>query len=86
MIHGATYAPTPQKIDFRIQISIATTLGLFLWHADVSNVFCEADRPKQMYYMHCDSVFREWWTDKHPDTPLPPDSVNPVNNNLQGHP
>jgi hypothetical protein len=59
---------------------------MFLWHADVSNAFAEADPPKQMYYMRCDSVFREWWNDIHPDTPLPPDAVTPVNKNLQGHP
>jgi hypothetical protein len=86
MIHGATYAPTPQQIDFRIQIALATTLGMFLFHADVSNAFAEADRPKQMYYMRCDSVFREWWKNRHPDTPLPPDAVTPVLKNLQGHP
>jgi hypothetical protein len=86
MIHGATYAPTPQQIDSRIQISIATTLGMLLWHANVSNAFAEADRSKQMYYMRCDSVFREWCTERHPDTPLPPDAATPVNKNLQGHP
>jgi hypothetical protein len=59
MIHGDTYAPTPQQIDFRIQIALAMTLGMFLFHADVSNAFAEADRPKQMYYMHCDSIFKE---------------------------
>jgi hypothetical protein len=48
MIHGATYAPTPQQIDFRIQIALSTTLGMFLFNADVSNAFAEADRPKQM--------------------------------------
>jgi hypothetical protein len=86
MIHSATYAPSPQQIDCRIQISIATTLGMLLWHADVSNAFSEADRPNQMYYMRCDSVFWEWWADRHPDTPLPPDAVTPVNKNLKGHP
>jgi hypothetical protein len=77
MIHGATYAPTPQHIDFRIQIALATTLGMFLFHADVLNAFAEADRPKKMYNMRCDSVFREWWENRHPDTPLPPDAVTP---------
>jgi hypothetical protein len=86
MIHGATYAPTPQQIDFRIEIALATTLGMFLFHADVSNAFGEADQPKQMYYMRCDIVFKEWWNKKHPDTPLPPDAVAPVPKNLQGHP
>jgi hypothetical protein len=86
LIHGATYAPTPQQIDFRIQIALATTLGMFLFHADVLNAFAEADRPKQMYYMRCDSVFREWWKNRHPDTPHPPDAVTPVLKNLQGHP
>jgi hypothetical protein len=86
MIHGATYAPTPQHIYFRIRISITTTLGLFLWHADVLNAFAEANRQKQMYYMRCDSVLREWWTARHTDTLLPPHEVNPVKKNLQGHP
>jgi hypothetical protein len=85
MIHGATYAPTPQQIEFRIQISIATTLGMFLWHADVSNAFVKTDWPNQMYYMRCESIFREWWTARHPDTPLPTDAVTPINKNLQGH-
>jgi hypothetical protein len=39
-----------------------------------------------MYYMRCDSVFREWWKNRHPDTPLPLDAVTPVLKNLQGHP
>jgi hypothetical protein len=56
---------------------------MFLWYADVSNAFAEADRLKQMYCMRCDSVLREWWAHRHPDTPLPPDAVTPVNNNLQ---
>jgi hypothetical protein len=46
MIHGATYAPTPQQIYFRIQIALAKTLGMLLFHADVSNAFAGADRPK----------------------------------------
>jgi hypothetical protein len=86
MIYGATYAPTSQQINVRIHIYIATSLGMFLWHADVSNAFAEADRPKQMYYMRCDSVILELWTDRHPDTPLPPDEVTSVNKNFQGHP
>jgi hypothetical protein len=39
-----------------------------------------------MYYTRCDSVLREWWAHKHPDTPLPTYAVTPVNKNLQGHP
>jgi hypothetical protein len=57
MIHGATYAPTPQQIDFRLQIALAATLGMYIWYADVTNAFAEAERPEQMYYMHCDRVF-----------------------------
>ena len=30
MVHGATYAPTPQQIDFRLQIALATFLGMYL--------------------------------------------------------
>jgi hypothetical protein len=86
MIHGATYAPTPQQIDFSLQIALAATLGMYLWHADVTNAFTEADRPEKMYYMHCDRVFRDWWAERNPTTPLHPDAVAPVLKNLQGHP
>jgi hypothetical protein len=51
MVHGATYAPTPRQIYFRIQMALTANLGVYLWHADVSNAFAEAERPKQMYYM-----------------------------------
>jgi hypothetical protein len=29
MIHGATYAPTPQQMDFRLQIAPVATLGMY---------------------------------------------------------
>jgi hypothetical protein len=70
MIHGATYAPTPQKIDFRLQIALSSIMGMYLWHADVMNAFTEAERPEQMYYMHCDRVFRDWWAERYPTTPF----------------
>jgi hypothetical protein len=86
MIHGATYAPTPQQIDVRLQIALAVTLGMYLWHADVTNAFAEDERLEQMYYMHCDRFFRDWWAERNPTIPLPPDSVVPVLKNLRGHP
>jgi hypothetical protein len=86
MIHGATYAPTPQKSEFRLQLGLASMLGMYLWHADVTNAFAEAERPYQMYYMHCDRVFHDWWAERNPTIPLPPDAVFPVLKNLQGHP
>jgi hypothetical protein len=75
-----------QQIDFRLQLALAVTLGMYLWHADVTNAFAEAERPEQMYYMHCDRVFRDWWAERNPTIPLPPDVVVPVLKNLQGHP
>jgi hypothetical protein len=51
MVHGATYAPTPQQIDFRLQIGLSALLGMYLWHADVTNAFSKADFPEQIYYM-----------------------------------
>jgi hypothetical protein len=86
MIHGATYAPTPQKIDFRLQLALSDTLGMYLWYADFTNAFAEAERPEQMYYMHCDRVFCHWWAERNPTISLPPDAVVPVLKNLQGHP
>jgi hypothetical protein len=64
MIHGATYAPTTQQIYFRLQIALAATLGMYLWNAYFTNAFAEAERPEQMYYMHCDRVFRDWWAER----------------------
>jgi hypothetical protein len=61
MVHGATYAPTPRHIDFRLQIALSTLLGMYLWHADVTIAFAEADHPQQIYYMRCDQVFKDWW-------------------------
>jgi hypothetical protein len=86
MIHGATYAPTPHQIDFRLQLALAASLGMYLWHADVTNAFAKAERPEQMYYMHCGRVFRNCWAERNPTIPLPPDAVVPVLKNLQGHP
>jgi hypothetical protein len=86
MAHGATYAPTPQQTDVRIQIAMSALLGMYLWHANVTNAFTEADRRKQIYYMRCNQVFKYWWKTRHPDISLPPDTVVPVLNNLQGHP
>jgi hypothetical protein len=60
MIHGATYAPTPQQIDFRLQIALSAILGMYLWYADLMNAFAEAERPEQMQYMHCGRVFQDW--------------------------
>jgi hypothetical protein len=50
MIHGATYAPTPHKIDFLLQIDLAATLGMYLWHANVTNVYAEAERPEDVLH------------------------------------
>jgi hypothetical protein len=85
VVTGNTYAPTPQKIDFRLQIALTAISGLWLWHADVSNAFAEADRPEQQYIMRVDAVFREWWNDRHLDQPLPLNAVIPAKKN-QGHP
>jgi hypothetical protein len=86
MVHGYTYDSTPQQIEFSIKMVLAANIGMYLWHADVLNTCAEAERPKQMYYMRCDKVFREWWKWKNPTTPLPPDAVAPVLKKLQGHP
>jgi hypothetical protein len=85
MIHGATYAHTPQQIAFCLYIALAATLGMYLLHADVTNAFAEAECPEQMYYMQCDRVFRDWWAERNPTIPLPPYAVVPVLKNLQGH-
>jgi hypothetical protein len=86
MVHGATYAPTPQQIDVCLQIALSALLGMYLWHSDVTNAFTEAERPEQMYYISCNQVFKDCWKTRHPDIPLPPDMVVPVLKNLQGHP
>jgi hypothetical protein len=57
MIHGANFAPTPQKIDVRLQIALSAFLGMYIWNADVTSAFVEADRPEHIYYMCCDRIF-----------------------------
>ena len=59
---GSTYAPTPQQIDFQIQVALSDIHGLWLWHSDVANDFAEAMEPKQTYYMRIDEVFHEWYS------------------------
>jgi hypothetical protein len=72
MVHGATYAPTPQQIYVRLQIALSALMGVYLWHVDVANAFAEADCHDQIYYMHCDCVFQYWWVEQHSDISLPP--------------
>jgi hypothetical protein len=72
MVHGETYALTPQQIYFCLQIALYALLGMYLWYADVTNVVAKAERPDQMYYMRCDQVFKDWWKTRHPDIPLSP--------------
>jgi hypothetical protein len=86
MVHGATNAPTPQQINFHLQIALSALLGMYIWQADVINAFAEAERPEHIYHMRYDRVFRYFWAYKHPDIPLPPDVVVPVLKNLEGHP
>jgi hypothetical protein len=86
VVHGANYAPMSRQIGVCIQMALAVNLGIYLWHVDVSNAFAEAKHPKQMYYMQCDKVLRDWWKRTHPNTPLPHDAVVPVLKILQGHP
>jgi hypothetical protein len=43
-----------------------------LYHADVSNAFAEATHPEQMYYMHVDTPFCEWWNTRFPNQPILP--------------
>jgi hypothetical protein len=57
MVHGATYAPTPQQIDVRIQIARSALLGMYLWHADVTNSFAKAEIPEKIYYIRFDRIF-----------------------------
>jgi hypothetical protein len=59
MVHCATYAPTPQHIDFHLHIALSTPppLGMYLWYANFTNIFAEAERPNQIYYIRWDRVF-----------------------------
>jgi hypothetical protein len=45
------------QIEFRLQTALAVTLGVYLWYADVTNAFAEAERLEQMYNMRRDRVF-----------------------------
>jgi hypothetical protein len=86
MVHGATYEPTPQHIDVCFQIALLELICMYILHTGVINAFAVAERPDQIYYMRWDNVFGDWWADKHPDIPLPPDAVVHVLKNLQCRP
>jgi hypothetical protein len=86
VVHGYTYAPTPDMMDFRLQVALAAIWNLQLFSADVHNAFAEANRPKQQYFMKIDDQFRNWWASRFPDKDLPPGAVIPILRNLQGHP
>jgi hypothetical protein len=85
-ISGHSVAPTPDMIDLRLQVTLAAQRGLTLYHADVSNAFAEAARPKQMYHMRIDAPFHEWWNTRFPTHLLLPGQAIPILKNLQGHP
>jgi hypothetical protein len=85
-ISGHTFAPTPDMIDLCLQSALAAQCGLILYHADVSNAFADAERPEQMYYMHIDAPFCEWWNTRFSDHPPLPGEAIPIQKNLQGHP
>jgi hypothetical protein len=86
VVHGNTYAPTPDMVDFRIFVALAAKYNLKLYCADVTNAFAEAARPKQQYFMKVDAAFSNWWKTRHPSDPLLPGAVIPICKNLQGHP
>jgi hypothetical protein len=86
VIHGQTFAPTPDMVDFRLQLALSAVFGLQLFCADVGNAFAEATAPKQQYYMWVDAQFANWWTNRHPEQLLQPGMVIPIEKNLQGHP
>jgi hypothetical protein len=50
VVHGHTFAPTPDMTNLRLQLALAAFLGLLMFTADVTNVFAEADCPKQQYW------------------------------------
>jgi hypothetical protein len=47
VVHGHTFAPTPDMANLRLQLALAAFLGLLMFTADVTNAFAEADCPKQ---------------------------------------
>jgi hypothetical protein len=85
MVHGATYAPTSQQINFRLQIALSALLGMYFWHTDVTNAFAKADHPEQIYYMLCNQVLKIGGRHR-TLTPPPPDAVVPVLKDLQDDP
>jgi hypothetical protein len=86
IVHGQTYAPTPDMVDFRIFAALAAKHNLLLFSSDVTNAFAEAERPKQQYFMKLDAAFINWWKHHYPDKPLLPGVAIPIQKNLQGHP
>jgi hypothetical protein len=72
-------------VDFCLFIALCATRNKFIYGADVTNAFSEAKRCDQIFYMHIDDVYRDWWHSKG-QPPIPDGYVLPVLKNLQGHP
>jgi hypothetical protein len=45
----------------RLFFALAALENKLVFGADVSNAFAEATAPEQVYYMHGDTQYREWW-------------------------
>jgi hypothetical protein len=85
MVRGVAYAPTPQQIDFRLQITLSALLSEYLWHANVTNTFTKVERLS--ICITCAAIKFSKIGGRHGTVVFhsPPDMVVPVLKNLQGH-
>jgi hypothetical protein len=86
-VFGYTFAKSLDQVGSRIFWATAAAKNMIVRGADASNAFAEADAPKIPLFVRIDQQYREWYANKHPDSPdLPHNYVLPVKKALQGHP
>ena len=86
VIFGYTYAKSLDHVGSRIFWATAASKNFIVRGADAANAFAEADAPKIPLYVRLNDQYREWWTEKMQQPPIPPGHVLPVQKALQGHP
>lgn len=85
-IFGYTFAKALDHVGARIFWATAASKNYIVRGADASNAFAEAEAPKIPLYVRMNEQYRQWWTEKMKQEPIPNDFVLPVRKALQGHP
>ena len=68
--YDEAYAPAILSTTLRVQIALSVTLGLPMWHMDVSNAFQSTPAPiveGKLIWLRCFPEYLMWLKERHPD-------------------